>query len=143
MPESMQVNDTIMVPTDAGMRKAVEQKKDVGSIGYLVEATDNGYLWVKWLMHSEFSMMIGDAHMENGVLVLGTYKVHDDPPKETDSPQKVREYLASLPVWDKAKYYIKFMDVGPSYFQDCKNGEEVGGETEGKLAEALGMVRAV
>ena len=107
--------------------------------GYVIEkwgkADRPPYLWVTFIWEAPSPLdevqfvpfvgkFIGPAWLEHDVLVLGSWKVHDEA-KDYKSQDNAIDYVKSLPLWDESKYWMKFADIGESGLIDCRTNAEV------------------
>ena len=119
--------------------------------GYEVEWDGEGLGWVMYMLwpdgpdeESPMSMSVfwGRAWIEHDTLLMTSWKVHDDAPEDLQTDEEVDKYMASLPVWDKTKYFIKLADIGMSGLIDCQTMKPVPEEIADKIMPKLGFTRS-
>jgi hypothetical protein len=89
--------------------------------GFLIQLSNDKYHWAKFRDLEGHEVFTGDAVVIRETIVMSSWKVRDGNDKVED-PAKM---LATLPHWDRTKYYIKIVDFGNSGLCDCKTGDEI------------------
>jgi hypothetical protein len=110
--------------------------------GFIIVEREN---YLGWIQHvgdfnetGEMMYLTGRAyiHMKYDVLLLGKSKTLEVD-KKFKTFDEVEEHLASLPKWDKTKYYVKLADLGLYSLLECKTGKAVYSEINQEILHSL------
>jgi len=110
--------------------------------GFIIDEREN---YLGWIQHvgdfndtGEMMYIAGRAyiHKKYDVLLLGKTKVLDVE-KKMKNFDEVEEYMESLPIWDKTRYYVKLADLELFSILDCKTGEIVYSEKNREIMRSL------
>jgi len=112
---------------------------DCGDLGWLM------YFWWPDEPDEESPMGMtvfwGRALIEHDTLIMTSWKIHDNAPKDLQTEEAVDNYIASLPVWDKTKYFIKLADFGMSGLIDCQTMQPASVEIADEIMPKLGFLK--
>jgi len=121
--------------------------------GYEIQEGHGGYLWRTYVWQEPregghpfkpfMECFMGRTWIEEDTLIMSPWKVGDDAPEQLQSHEAVSKHLASLPAWDKTKYYVKICDIGMSGLMDCRTNEPTPDEIADVIMPKLGFKKVV
>jgi len=103
-------------------------KKQYNLNGNLIFESSDGNGWVEWVEADDGTLhcLVGDIKIDKeiDVTILSTFKNRSDETR-FKTVVEVKEYVKSLPHWNKTKYYSKITELGSSGLLDCKTGDVI------------------
>lgn len=85
---------------------------------YVIEDSNKGLAWGTW--HEDNKILyriVGRGWIQKGVLILSHWKVRET---EKYSAEEIEKDIKKFPKWNKTKYFIEMMDIGPTHLRSCK-----------------------
>ena len=110
--------------------------------GFIIVEAENCLVWIQHVgdFHDTGEMMYlaGRAyvHPTYDVILLGGSKTLKKDTK-LRTFEEVERHLASLPKWNKTKYYVKLADLQLYALLDCETGEPVYSERNPEIMRSL------
>jgi hypothetical protein len=96
--------------------------------GNLIFESPEGNGWIEWEETDDHLLqcLIGDIKVDRNidVTILNQTRNRCGESKFTNLAE-TREYLKTLPQWDKTRYFSKITDLGSRGLMDCKTGDVI------------------
>jgi hypothetical protein len=113
--------------------------------GFIINESERGLHWVQhvgdWHETGQMMYVTGIAYIlkDYDVLLIGRAKAMKAE-KEMDTFEEVEKYLASMPKWNKTRYYVKIADIELSSLIECRTGKVVYSEINEEILQKLRMI---
>lgn len=113
----------------------------------VIQASGGALCWGRYVFgmdpsdENSIDIAIGKVFREGDTLILSPWKVMDEE-KNLKTAEEVKEYLESLPKWDRTKYYVEIYDIGMSGLMLCDTGEEAPEEVQNEIMPKLGFTKS-
>jgi hypothetical protein len=74
-------------------------------MAYIIEEDDDKYLWAKWeMLGDKIKSLVGNVIIKENIIILLVQ--HYVTNENILSIKQIYDYLDSLPLWEKTKYYV-------------------------------------
>ena len=113
--------------------------------GFLIIESERGLHWIQhvgdWHENGQMIYVTGIAYIlkDYDVLLIGRAKamIAD---RDLSTFEEVEKYLASMPKWNKTRYYVKIADIELSSLIECRTGKVICSEINEEIHQQLRMI---